>query len=318
MMGREARPRAGNMTVAAVKKGLVGLVAFLALNLALALPPWGKVAVGILCAAAIVVIDTRETRRGLQTRTREWLCELRDLYVDWIRPKNYACVALALLAAWMVVPPLYGWVTRNANTINALAAAAAAAFTLVYVMLTLLLVQTTFRAYKSQTAPSIAIYLAPPEEYHDTRPVLVIHNVGNGVAYDVRFRLDLPAHPVKGHLRLERTAEMAEGLSPLVPGQKVLIHLTRGGAVSIGSLTKDRPYTFSITATWRDGGARDGEAAVREETFPIRLAGVGAGRDIGVNAPSVRIVRALERIAQPGARRDVGVGWRGHGLAPGG
>ncbi len=113
------------------------------------------------------------------------------------------------------------WVIENQVTITLVISAAAALATIIYAILTFILVHETIKLRKADTDPDIVVYLEP---FHASFVNMVIKNIGRGAASDITFIYDhsspladlsLPQGSSLNHINL------FNGLPYLAPGHEI-------------------------------------------------------------------------------------------------
>jgi len=236
----------------------------------------------IVPALAIILlldwVDNRRNRREGKspTETRQLIVDnWRSLRTLW-RAKNLLICSLALLFVVAVAPPMYRWVTANANSINALGTVILAALTALYVSLTGILARANNRLLRSQTEAAVIVYTGDADMYPGN-PTVVAHNVGRGVATNIRLTIRVPdPTPTQPNAPMSPPFSPIEGGS-LLPDRKIVLPLID---VPWGSLPREgEAYIVGVMVTWEGESALEDKPSAHERTFSLRVAReAGKGR----------------------------------------
>jgi hypothetical protein len=153
-------------------------------------------------------------------------------------------------------------IKQNSGAFNVLFAGTVAVSTVFYAILTFVLVWETRRLRKVQTEPKISVYIEPEERWLNLID-LVIKNIGQGPAYDLRFTCpeDFKLSPKRE--KTLSSLSFLRGIDYLAPEQRIRTFLT--DAVYI--LGQQTARSFQITATYRN--APNGKGRGFQETFNI-------------------------------------------------
>jgi hypothetical protein len=231
--------------------------------------------------AIILLLDWVDNRRNkregkLPTETRQFIVDnWRGLRTLW-RAKNLLICSLVLLFVIAVAPPLYRWVTANANSINALGTVILAALTALYVSLTGILARANNRLLRSQTEAAVIVYTGDGA-MSSGHPTVVTHNVGRGVATNIRLTIRVPDPiPTQPHASILPPFGPIEGGS-LLPDRKIVLPLID---VPWGSLPREGEVSIvGVMVTWEGESALEDKPSAHERTFSLRLArAAGTGR----------------------------------------
>jgi hypothetical protein len=111
-----------------------------------------------------------------------------------------------------------------------------------------------FLVFRTQIDPEVIVY-TKHDDHRSTIIMLVIENIGKGVAYDIRFKFSepLPAHAFGweetdgSDVKYMKDGPLISGIPALPPGQKR--ELDWGQYVGLTNAIKDRRITITATYT---------------------------------------------------------------------
>lgn len=176
------------------------------------------------------------------------------------------------------------WANRNQGILTLSFSAVVMAATVVYAVLTWVLVRETTKLRKAETEPNIAIYVVP-EEKSPFILDMVLKNFGSGAAYDLRFRFDPPEYR---HNRIFIwDVALFNGLDYMAPGTQH--RFLFGSAIEL--LGEDEPKPFTVTVSYR------GQLGIqRTESFTISVAHLH-GMQVSSESTERDVAKALKQIA---------------------
>ncbi len=241
---------------------------------------WSFVIVAACCILVADAFDNRRNRRDGQppTETRQALIDLWSSVRTVWRVKNLFYAALYGLLAVAMVPTFYAWITNpnNASAVNAFGTGVLAVLTFLYVLLTGYLVRGNTRLLRAQSDANVVVYDTSPGENGTGYPELVVQNMGPVTARDVRLRVRLPDDRLSAHLGVLSTAQDPIRVGSLVPHQSAVLPLR---SVPTDLWRRDKPYTYTVTATWQGGSIADDASEPPSRTFSLAVRHDAIDRD---------------------------------------
>ncbi len=237
----------------------------------------------VVAGCSILVADAFDNRRNRRdgqppTETRQALIDLWGSVKTLWRVKNIFYAALYGLLAVAMVPTFYAWITNtnNASAVNAFGTGVLAVLTFLYVLLTGYLVRGNTRLLRAQSDANVVVYDTSPGENGTAYPELVVQNMGPVTARDVRLRVRLPDDRLSAHLGVLSTAQDPIRVGSLVPHQSAVLPLR---SVPTDLLRRDKPYTYTVTATWQGGSIADDASEPPSRTFSLAVRRDAIDRD---------------------------------------
>ena len=107
----------------------------------------------------------------------------------------------------------------SSENLQILFAAIVSIATVIYAILTIVLVKETIRLREVQTEPEIVVYLQIPEDLPSVFHI-VVRNIGGGIAYNIRWEFDQNAILAKERgSRLDKQHFFTKGADYFAPGQ---------------------------------------------------------------------------------------------------
>jgi hypothetical protein len=245
-----------------------------------ALVTWSFV---IVAGCSILVADVFDNRRNQRdgqppTETRQTLIDLWGSVRMLWRVKNIFYATLYGLLGVAMVPTFYAWITNpnNASAVNAFATGVLAVLTLLYVLLTGYLVRGNTRLLRAQSDANVVVYDTSPGGNGTGYPEIVVQNMGPVTARDVRLRVRLPDDHLSAHLGVLSTAQEPIRVGSLVPHQSAVLPLR---SVPMDLLRREKPYTYTVTATWKGGSIADDASEPPSRTFSLAVRRDAIDRD---------------------------------------
>jgi len=236
-----------------------------------------------IAAGSILVIDAFDNRRRRRegqpaTETRQTLVDVWGYLTTLWRVKNLFYVSLLVLSFVAFAPQFYTWITNpnNASAVNALGTGILAFLTGLYVALTGYLVRGNNRALRAQTEPTVVVYDTSPGENGSNCPALVVQNMGPVTARDVRLRARLPDDRLSAYLGVLSTSPGLIRVGSLLPHERAVLPLR---SVPTGLLRREKPYTYTVTATWTGGPVADDSSGPTSRTFSLAVRSDATDRD---------------------------------------
>lgn len=192
------------------------------------------------------------------------------------------------------------WLNTNAGVVSLLFSAVVAVATVFYALLTRALVNETRRMREAQTEPQITVRVESSETYINI-VLIVIENIGNGPAYDLKLTSTPNFTGFKGR-PLSEFGPFKHGVRFMAPRQKIATILVN--VVGKGSELEDPNSEFNFTVRAQYRGALGQHY---DHLFPIDFKHLIGSRTLG-KPPMHSIADSLKQIQNELAR--VGSRWR--------
>ncbi|MBI5696559.1 MAG: hypothetical protein HZC51_12655 [Nitrospirae bacterium] len=129
----------------------------------------------------------------------------------------------------------------NSNNVTLIFSGVVAVSTVVYAFLTWRLTDETMKLRKAQTEPNIAVQLLP-YAFNYSHMYLVVKNIGNGLAKDIRCSVEPDIVFNRGHKLSEQT--YFKQIKHLLPGEKIESLLL--GIEGIGSDDAENSHAIRV------------------------------------------------------------------------
>jgi len=185
------------------------------------------------------------------------------------------------------------YLNQNSGAFAVIFSGAVAIAAIVYAYLTSKLTSETKKMRKAQTEPKVAVTIQPEERYINFID-MIIQNIGSGLAYDIKLRINPDFEYDTGKF-LSQLGIMKKGLNCLLPHQKYEFFLT--------SMTEDTEKklktSFEINVTYKNGLRKP-----YEDTYPIDLSHLEGLVQLG-EAPLYTIAKNVEKIAREMSNRRI-------------
>lgn len=192
----------------------------------------------------------------------------------------------------MAFAALVSWLNENSGAIQALLTAVLVIVTTVYVVLTGRLARESRAMREAQTRPHVrAAAQLDPRWWRMVN--LVVENLGNGPAFDVRFHLqgDMPTGDDQ---KLSESEFLKKGFNYIGPREKIAFLLT----YSAGDVAEDAPDPITIRVSYR---SHDGSEYV--DDCIIDLSEFAGDRRVGSH-PMHQVADQLKDIARSLSRME--------------
>lgn len=179
------------------------------------------------------------------------------------------------------------WATANQGWLTLVFSALVALSTVVYAVLTAILVIETRRLRKAQSQPHVSVRVeSTPGAFGFTD--LVVENVGQGSAYEVRFTLeqDLQLEPKR---KASDIGFLHHGISYLAPGQRLSSYFYQIMGLNEQIVDPGRPR-LTLTVAYRDA-----TRAKYSERFELDFVHFDNMMRLGT-PPADSIAKSLEKI----------------------
>lgn len=195
---------------------------------------------------------------------------------------------------------LLAFLNANSGAFNVVFSLVVASTTIFYALLTRRLVKETERMRAAQTDPHVAVRLEPSSEWINLI-LLVVENLGNGPAYDLRLTVS-PEFLMERNVKLSEVGLFKHGMPYLAPKQKVTLFLTS----IVGQTAEiERPggkYSVDVNVHYR-GILR----TTYDHTYPLDLKHMLGMTTIG-HPPLQTVAKELEKIQK--SLSNLETGWK--------
>ncbi len=182
------------------------------------------------------------------------------------------------------------WLNTNSSAVTAVATILLVVITAIYVWLTGRLVHENRELRMASNRPDIGVSIGL-HEAHINIINLLIENIGNGPAYNVRLIADRP-FKVHGDRDINDVGPFKSGIALLARGQRMEIFLEN----AIGNYDRLKQETFAIKATWADA-----TGLTYDRLFEIRFDEYNNVTRIGT-PPLYSIASDLEKLQKAATR----------------
>jgi len=150
----------------------------------------------------------------------------KKFFTSWVLAVTLIVIALCIGSLVGLLIGIYQKTGNLLSVLSSLSTPVVATATIVYVILTWLLVRNSVQLMEEQSRPRIFVYYEPLG-MNRARLKLIVENRGVGAAYDIKLRVDpdIECYNVD-HKKFSEHPFLKNGISYLSPGRKVGEFLT--------------------------------------------------------------------------------------------